>query len=81
MLPKGKFIVFEGLDRSGKSSLCRYVNKKLADRGASKIISFPNRATAVGQMINEFLLNKAELNNEAIHLLFSANRWENMKEI
>lgn len=32
-------------------------------------------------MINDFLMNKVEIPNEAIHLLFSANRWESMKEI
>jgi dTMP kinase len=44
-------------------------------------MNFPDRTTAIGKMINDFLINKVELGNEAIHLLFSANRWENMKRI
>lgn len=32
-------------------------------------------------MINDFLANKTDISNEAVHLLFSANRWESMKEI
>lgn len=35
-----------------------------------------DRTTATGQMINSYLQGKAEQNDQAIHLLFSANRWE-----
>lgn len=38
--------------------------------------SFPDRTTAVGRMIDAYLSSKAELDDAAIHLLFSANRWE-----
>jgi len=44
-------------------------------------MSFPDRTTSIGKMINDFLISKVELGNEAIHLLFSANRWENMKRL
>ena len=42
---------------------------------------FPERSTKIGTTINNFLQNKEELsschnNDEVIHLLFSANRWE-----
>ncbi|CAL5418010.1 unnamed protein product [Camellia sinensis] len=37
---------------------------------------FPDRNTGVGQMISSYLANKSELDDHAIHLLFSANRWE-----
>lgn len=42
-------------------------------------MGFPNRKSAIGVMINDFLCNKTDIGNEAIHLLFSANRWEAMK--
>lgn len=35
-----------------------------------------DRTTNIGQMINSYLQSKTELNDKAIHLLFSANRWE-----
>lgn len=44
-------------------------------------MNFPDRTTPIGKMINDFLLNKTDLGNEAIHLLFSANRWENVQRI
>ena len=37
---------------------------------------FLDRATAIGQSINSYLQGKADLEDHAIHLLFSANRWE-----
>ncbi|KAL8539856.1 hypothetical protein ACS0TY_001456 [Phlomoides rotata] len=37
---------------------------------------FPSRNTGVGQMISSYLANDSHLDDHAIHLLFSANRWE-----
>jgi dTMP kinase len=35
-----------------------------------------DRTTAIGQMIDSYLRSSSELDDRAIHLLFSANRWE-----
>lgn len=82
---KGKFIVFEGLDRCGKSSMVKFLQQKCSTSetpdNQTVAIGFPNRKSAIGIMINDFLCNKTDIGNEAIHLLFSANRWEAMKEI
>ena len=40
------------------------------------LIRFPNRESITGKQINEYLLGKQKMADEAIHLLFSANRWE-----
>ncbi len=37
---------------------------------------FPDRTTAIGRMIDAYLTCKAEADDAAMHLLFSANRWE-----
>jgi dTMP kinase len=37
---------------------------------------FPDRTTEIGQMINRYLSNGVELDDAAVHLAFSANRWE-----
>ena len=39
-------------------------------------IAYPDRTTTIGKMIDNYLQSKAELDDRAIHLLFSANRWE-----
>lgn len=42
---------------------------------------FPSRTTEIGSTINSYLKNSKELNDQVIHLLFSANRWEFLKEM
>ncbi|POV98118.1 hypothetical protein PSTT_14621 [Puccinia striiformis] len=79
---RGSFIVFEGLDRSGKSTQCRLLEEKLKQAGrAVESMRFPDRTTAIGQMINSYLCQTSELDDHAIHLLFAANRWEKSADI
>lgn len=35
-----------------------------------------DRTTPIGQMIDGYLKSSLEMDDHAIHLLFSANRWE-----
>ena len=75
MMQRGKLFVLEGLDRSGKSSVCRHLCELLSAQRPTVSLGFPDRTTPIGSMINDFLSNKAEICPEAVHLLFSANRW------
>lgn len=90
LVKRGMFIVFEGLDRSGKSTQA----KKAADYLQTtlgvqcKTLSFPSkfllvltrnkdRESVSGKILNEYLMNKeVKISDEAIHLLFAMNRWE-----
>lgn len=82
-MSQGKFIVIEGLDRAGKSVQCTETVQNLEKLGHKVVkMNFPDRTTAIGKIINEYLANsKTDLSDEAIHLLFSANRWEAKKNI
>ncbi|KAL0461757.1 UNVERIFIED_CONTAM: Thymidylate kinase [Sesamum latifolium] len=74
---RGALIVLEGLDRCGKTSQCSRLLSYLEELGHSvESWRFPDRSTGVGQMISSYLGNKSQLDDHAIHLLFSANRWE-----
>ncbi|KAG1776658.1 thymidylate kinase [Suillus placidus] len=80
---RGAFIVIEGLDRSGKSTQASLLHNRLQDlqdAGATTpkvvLLKFPDRTTAIGKMIDAYLRSESELDDHAIHLLFSANRWE-----
>ena len=42
---------------------------------------FPDRTTTLGVMIDSYLSNGVELTDQAVHLLFVANRWEKSKEM
>lgn len=35
-----------------------------------------DRTTPIGKMIDAYLRSQSEMDDHAIHLLFSANRWE-----
>ncbi|KAG8694980.1 Thymidylate kinase [Ceratobasidium sp. 394] len=77
MPERGAFIVIEGLDRSGKSTQCAQLAARVEAAGKPvKSIKFPDRTTAIGKMINAYLQSESEVDDQTIHLLFSANRWE-----
>lgn len=74
---RGMLIVFEGLDRSGKSTQCQRLIENLRNHGEKvEQMRFPNRTTPIGQMINNYLTGESNQDDHVIHLLFSANRWE-----
>ena len=79
---RGAFIVFEGVDRCGKTTQCGLLLKHLLQLGvAAAAMRFPDRTTPVGLLINQYLQSNSNLDDRAIHLLFSANRWEASKEL
>lgn len=74
---RGALIVIEGLDRAGKSTQVA----RIAQSISAKTIKFPERTTPVGKMIDSYLGKMSEMDDRAIHLLFSANRWEKVDSI
>ena len=77
-MSRGALIVLEGCDKAGKSTQCK---KLVASLPKAKLLNYPNRTTAIGSIINKYLKNEIELTDEAVHLLFSSNRWEAKNEI
>ncbi|KAF8962351.1 thymidylate kinase-domain-containing protein [Flammula alnicola] len=74
---RAPFIVIEGLDRSGKTTQTSKLHARLQRNGVeASLMKFPDRTTAIGKMIDSYLRSASELDDHAIHLLFSANRWE-----
>lgn len=76
-LTRGAFIVIEGLDRTGKSTQCGLLAKALSSKNCrAEVLKFPDRTTTIGTMIDSYLKKSCDIDDHAIHLLFSANRWE-----
>ncbi|KAJ2777602.1 Thymidylate kinase [Coemansia javaensis] len=79
---RGLLIVFEGCDRSGKTTQSTRLVQALNDAGVrARLVKFPDRTTAIGAMIDAYLRQKTQLSDQAVHLLFSANRWEAMAQM
>lgn len=79
---RGALIVLEGCDRSGKTTQSTKLVEALNQLNIpARKISFPDRSTPIGSIINDYLSRKIELPDRSVHLLFSANRWELESEI
>ncbi|KAL3815802.1 hypothetical protein ACHAXA_001696 [Cyclostephanos tholiformis] len=74
---RGAFILLEGVDRCGKTTQVSLLVKHLLSLSIAAVAyRFPDRTTQVGGLINEYLQSSVQTDDRAIHLLFSANRWE-----
>ncbi|ETO02135.1 hypothetical protein RFI_35294 [Reticulomyxa filosa] len=87
---RGAFIVLEGIDRSGKSTQSKKLHEHLtAQKIANQLIRYPDRTTItdckqnkkLGKLLNEYLQCKQEVDDRAIHLIFSANRHEAKQQL
>ena len=75
MSKRGKFILFEGCDGSGKTTQGKILHDS-GILGKCEQMRFPERTTAIGKMCSDYLQKTEKLVDEVIHLLFTANRWE-----
>ncbi|KAM7540733.1 hypothetical protein Aperf_G00000032137 [Anoplocephala perfoliata] len=80
---RGVFIVLEGTDRVGKSTQAKLLADALGRIYGSEtyLIRFPDRSTTIGECINRYLSCKVDIDPHAVHLLFTANRWERAADI
>tara|TARA_Y100001949_G_C15936762_1_gene308277 strand:+ start:94 stop:696 length:603 start_codon:yes stop_codon:yes gene_type:complete len=80
-LRKGKFIIIEGIDQSGKKTQSILLRNRLKKKGYKVgYISFPKYNTSIGKLVKK-CLHDDSFSLEMSHILLSANRWESEKEI
>ncbi|KAI1655585.1 thymidylate kinase-domain-containing protein [Daldinia decipiens] len=79
---RGAFVVFEGMDRAGKTTQAKLLQQRCIESGRGvRFMRFPDRTTPIGKMIDSYLKGETEIEDHVIHLLFSANRWEAVNKI
>lgn len=80
---EGKFIVFEGIDGSGKTTQLKLLGQKLESRGCQVVYTREPGGTRVGELIREIVLNPEfnELVPRAEALLYAAARAQHVEQV
>jgi dTMP kinase len=78
----GRIVVFEGLDQSGKQTQAELLRDRLKEDGhKSRLVSFPDYATSIGEEIARALQGEREYGPEVMQLLYIANRYERKADL
>jgi dTMP kinase len=82
-MPRGRFITFEGIDGSGKTTQLRILSKWLREQGRETVESVEPGGTEIGRQIRRILLDPASagLHPRAELLLYFASRAQNVEEV
>jgi dTMP kinase len=82
MAPRGWFIVFEGVDGSGKSTQIELLSMKLRDQGIDHVIEREPSDGTIGRFIRNYAeAGDRYLQPESEALLFTADRFEHSRRI
>lgn len=74
MSEKGKFIVFEGIDGSGKSTQMKQYGKYLKSRGVECYLTCEPTDSPFGALLRSCMTGRLETDEQAIAALFAADR-------
>jgi dTMP kinase len=74
----GKFIVFEGLDGSGKTTQAKILADRLKDSGWETLLTYEQTKGPVGRLISKTLVRKVDLPAQSLQLLFVADRVDHL---
>lgn len=75
---RGKFIVFEGIDGSGKSTQIQMVSKRIQDRNLKVCTTFEPTDRPIGALIRQMLSGKIQTDQRTLALLFAADRMDHL---
>lgn len=75
---KGRFIVFEGIDGSGKSTQIKKISKRLKALGNNVYSTFEPTDGPIGTLIRKMLSGKIATDQRTIASLFAADRTDHL---
>ncbi len=75
---KGRFIVFEGIDGSGKSTQIKNISKRLEILGNKVYSTFEPTDGPIGSLIRQMLSGKLATDQRTIASLFAADRTDHL---
>lgn len=79
---RGSFILFEGIDRCGKTTQAAGLLEHLRSAGIpAEMWRFPDRGTVIGGILDSYLKREVDLGSGEAHMLFVANRWERKRDM
>ncbi len=75
---KGKFIVFEGIDGSGKSTQLKRLAAYLEERGVPNVVTCEPTYSDIGSLLRACLTGVKDADERAIAALFAADRLDHI---
>lgn len=78
-MSKGKFIVFEGTDGSGKSTQMRLLEAYLTERGIPCYLTHEPTDSAFGSILHDCMSGRIDTDERTIALLFAADRIDHIQ--
>ena len=78
-MERGKFIVFEGIDGSGKSTHARLLKERLEKEGKRVFLTLEPTEGEAGKLLRRCLTGETDLPEEAIAGLFMTDRLDHIK--
>lgn len=75
---KGKFIVFEGIDGSGKSTQIKRIHDRLQAENQEVVSTFEPSQGPVGALVRKMLQGRVETDQRTIAALFAADRTDHL---
>lgn len=78
-MDKGKFIVFEGIDGSGKSTLSKMLHAKLIEEYGNSYYTYEPTNSPIGAVIRNILNKRIVTDEKTIGALFLADRLDHLQ--
>lgn len=78
MMKKGRFIAFEGIDGSGKSTQIQLLKERILQEGITCYDTFEPSTGPIGVMARQFLSGRMKADNKVLMALFAADRLDHI---